>query len=236
MWSTTEYYKTLYTMGLGKDYEKEAVRLAELIRGHCPHARNVLDVACGNGEHARLLSRHFKVDGMDLQPEFVDLARKTAAGGRFEVADMTDFDLGRQYDVVMCLGSSFAAVGTVENLGIAMKSFRRHLAEKGLVIVERWFAPSQWTPGRVSAVKVETEDVHICRMSHSDQVGTLSVLTFEYLIGTKAGIVRQTERHELGLFTDEQVKDACLAAGITVEAVADPVFRRGLYVGGPYGR
>jgi SAM-dependent methyltransferase len=40
-----------------------------------PHAKTILDVACGTGEHARLLPSDFEVDSIDLEPKFVEIAR-----------------------------------------------------------------------------------------------------------------------------------------------------------------
>jgi ubiquinone/menaquinone biosynthesis C-methylase UbiE len=34
--------------------------------GLCRKARQILDVACGTGEHAKFLKRHYAVDGIDL--------------------------------------------------------------------------------------------------------------------------------------------------------------------------
>ena len=38
-----------------KDYESEARKISELITREHPSARTLLDVACGTGEHARVL-------------------------------------------------------------------------------------------------------------------------------------------------------------------------------------
>jgi len=88
-------YDLIY--GQFKDYADECRRIAELLKRIRPGAETVLDVACGTGEHARLLSRDhgLRVDGLDLEPEFVRLAQRKNPEGRFVAADMTDFDLGR---------------------------------------------------------------------------------------------------------------------------------------------
>jgi len=63
----------------------------------------VLDVACGSGEHARLLAGHgFVVDGLDLDPAFVRIARHKHPSGRFFEADMAGFDLPDRYDAILC--------------------------------------------------------------------------------------------------------------------------------------
>ena len=102
---STDLYDRFYHE---KDYRAEAAYVAAVVRGHVPSAESVLDVACGTGEHARCLSydHGFRVDGVDLDPGFVALASRKNPAGTFARADMTDFDLGRTYDAVLCLFSS----------------------------------------------------------------------------------------------------------------------------------
>src|SRR4051812_29910857 len=87
-----------------KDYSAEAGQIADLLRRARPHCRTLLDVGCGTGEHARLLGEvhGFEVDGVDIDPAMLAIAR-TRSHGRFDVADMTDFHLGRCYDGVLNL-------------------------------------------------------------------------------------------------------------------------------------
>ena len=51
---SAELYELIYSRF--KDYAAEAERIATLIRRVHPSAQRILDVACGTGEHARLLS------------------------------------------------------------------------------------------------------------------------------------------------------------------------------------
>src|SRR5262249_725176 len=75
-----------------KDYAQEARDIAALLCRAHPRGRTVLDVACGTGEHARLLAAEhgLSVDGLDLDPAFVRIASAKHPGGRFEQADMMD--------------------------------------------------------------------------------------------------------------------------------------------------
>jgi 2-polyprenyl-3-methyl-5-hydroxy-6-metoxy-1,4-benzoquinol methylase len=102
-----EFYDLLY--GGQKDYAAEAELLAAIIREVHPHAHSVLDVGCGTGAHARsLIDVGFRVDGVDLEPTFVEIASAKCPEGAFVVGDMTPLDLPGRYDVVTCL---FSAIG-----------------------------------------------------------------------------------------------------------------------------
>ena len=82
-----------------KDYESEARKISELITREHPSARTLLDVACGTGEHARVLrDQHgFEVDGIDLDDKFVSLAQRKNPGGNFSCTNMAVYDLGKTY-------------------------------------------------------------------------------------------------------------------------------------------
>ena len=68
-------------------------------------------------------------------------------------------------------------------------------------------------------------------MSHSGQRGKVSVLDFQYLIGTSKGVEHRAEIHELGLFTHKEYMEAFKAAGLKVIHDAQGLDGRGLYIG-----
>jgi SAM-dependent methyltransferase len=215
-----------------KDYQAESAKLVELLARVAPDAETILDVACGTGEHAKILAEEFglTVDGLDIDEQLLEVARAKNPGRRFFQADMSGFDTGRTYDVVMCLFSSIAYVRELPQVTATLSCFREHLNPDGRIIVEPWFRPDQWQIGRVDSQLVQTEGVNIARMSYSDARGRISVVTFDYLIGTAAGVEHRHEVHELGLFTTDEMLGCFRDAGL--EAEYDPVglIGRGLYV------
>ena len=214
-----------------KNYAAETAALAALIRREHPRASTILDVACGTGEHARLLARDhgFAVDGLDLDPAFVRIARGKLRGEVYE-GDMTSFALPRRYDVVQCLFSSIGYVRTLDNVRRAFERFREHLAPAGIVLVEPWFAPGVMQHGRVSINTAEADDVRVARMAHTEVDGCVSRIRFEYLVGRASGIEHATEVHELGLFTTEEQLRAFEEAGLETRHDPVGVDGRGLFV------
>jgi hypothetical protein len=122
-------------------------------------------------------------------------------------------------------------VKTKTNLRKAIKNMSNHLLPGGVLLVEPWFTPEQWNPGRVFTLRVDKPNLKIVRMSHSGQRGNVSLLEFQYLFGTPKGITHETEGHELGLFTHEEYLDALKAAGLKVVHNAKGLDGRGLYIG-----
>lgn len=227
---SAELYDAIYARF--KDYPQEARDVAALIRRTHPHARSILDVACGTGEHARLLAteHRFDVDGLDLDAAFVRIARTKHPEGRFTAADMADFRLDRRYDVVLCLFSSIGYLVTLERVGRALDCFREHLAPGGVVIVEPWFPPGVLDPERVDTRTAEVDGVRIERIGRTEIDGCVSRIHFDYEIRGPGGTRRASEVHELGLFTTGELLRAFDAAGLIAEHDAHGLTGRGLIV------
>jgi len=228
--ASPDLYDLIY--GAFKDYSAEASALAGLLRQRHPAARTVLDVGCGTGEHARLLAAEhgFLVDGLDINPAFIERAAAKHPHGRFYHADMRDFRLPQQYDAVVCLFSSIGYVLTADGLQQALHTFRAHLADEGIVIVEPWFEPTAMQDGYEVTHSAETVDFRVVRQSRTELAGRVSRLHFEYRVDSAEGIRTFHETHELGLFTVAEMQAGFAAAGLAAEYDATGLTGRGLYV------
>jgi ubiquinone/menaquinone biosynthesis C-methylase UbiE len=228
---SAQYYDEIYA-SIDKDYEAEANQVHNIIQEYKQTPGNLLlDVACGTGFHAGLLSKYYQVEGLDLDPGMLKVAKKKHPTIRFHQADMTDFDLKRQFDAVLCLFSSIGYVKTKSRLQKAMRAMSKHLLPGGVLLIEPWFRPEQWTVGRVVTIRVDKPDVKIVRMSHSGKRGNVSLLRFHYLIGTSQGVEHSLEMHELALFTHQEYMDAFQAARLNVTHDPEGLSGRGLYIG-----
>jgi SAM-dependent methyltransferase len=229
--SSARYYDDIYA-AIHKDYAAEARKARALIRAHkeSPGSR-LLDVACGTGMHAAVLSKYFQVEGLDLDPEMLAVARVNHPEIPFHQGDMVDFRLDSRFDAIVCLFSSIGYVRTRARLRKAVRNMANHLIPGGVLLVEPWFTPDQWNVGYVGLVRVDKPDLRIVRMSHAGRKRSISILEMQYLIGTPRGLHHLTEIHELGLFTDEDYLDAFRRAPL--EVIHDPqgLDGRGLYIG-----
>jgi SAM-dependent methyltransferase len=224
------FYDALYAW---KDYPSEVDRLERLIRERNPSARTLLDVACGTGKHLELLRRRYRVEGLDLDPEMLAIARRRLGPEvPLHAGDLLGFDLGRQFDVVTCLFASIAYARTADQLGAAIGSLARHLAPGGVLIVEPFFSPDQWEAGHLDSTVVDEPDLKVVRMALSGPATSPLTMTFHYLVGTpEGGIDHFTEEHEVGLFTDDEYREAFRAASVEAEHDAEGLMGRGLYLG-----
>jgi SAM-dependent methyltransferase len=213
-----------------RDYPREAAELDRLIQERRPGARTLLDIACGTGAHLEHLTG-YEVEGLDLDPEMLGVARERLPNVPLHEGDMADFDLGKRFDAVVCMFSSIGYVRTAERLRSAVSSMARHLEPGGVLVVEPWLSPEVWVDRHVGAVFVDQPELKIARMNVGEREGNLSIFEFEYLVGTPNGLERFNERHELGLFTVEQYLEAFRAAGLEVDHDPEGPMGRGLYIG-----
>jgi ubiquinone/menaquinone biosynthesis C-methylase UbiE len=223
-----EFYDAVYSW---KDYEAESERLIALIGERNPGARTLLDVACGTGTHLARLALWYEVEGVDLDPKMLELARRKLPDARLEVADMISLELGRSFDVVTCLFSSIGYAGSVDNIRQAVAAMASHLTPGGVLVVEPWFTPEQWHPGRPHLLAIDEPDLKIARVTLSGQEGRTAILDFTYVVGTPEAVEVFTERHEAVLATDEQYREVFEAAGLETERDEQGLMGRGLWIG-----
>ena len=227
---TAQYYDTIYLAM--KDYGAEAEKLTAFMHQYRRSTGNrLLDVACGTGLHLSYLKQHFQVEGLDLDEQLLAIARQRNPDVPLHQADMTDFNLGRTFDVVTCLFSSIGYVKTLANLSRAIQCMAQHLSAGGVLMIEPWFTPETWRPGTVHARFIDGPHMKIARINTSFVDGRLSSMDMHYLIGTPEGTEHYVERHELGLFTTEEMRHALTTCGLEVTYDETGLTGRGLYIG-----
>jgi SAM-dependent methyltransferase len=221
------FYDVLYSF---VDYEATVRELRATLDAQAPHARSLLDVGCGTGRHLELLRERYEVEGLDINPTMLKAARERCPGVTLHEADMADFSLGSRFDLVMCLFSSIGYVRTEARLRSAVLCMSRHLAPGGLLIIEPWFTPEQYWTGTITANHIDQPDLKLTWMYTSEREGAVSVLDIHYMVGRPAGIETFRERHEIGLFTEQQHMDAFKKAGLEARHATGGPFGRGLYL------
>ena len=227
-----ELYDVIYAK---KDYATEARLIHSVIEG-CARTprrqrRTLLDVACGTGVHLSHLRTWYDVEGVELSPWMLNVARRRLPDVPLFQYDMRHFDLRQRFDAVTCLFSAIGYMRSVDDLERALRTMTRHVLPDGLVIVEPWFTPDGFIDGHLHADVAEGEGIKVARVAISRREGDVSMLDMHHMVASSSGVERFFERHELRLFTHEQYVSAFAAAGLVPVFDAEGLDGRGLYVG-----
>jgi SAM-dependent methyltransferase len=227
-----KYYDLLYEW---KDYEKETRTLFQLIRRYKRSSgSSLLDVGCGTGKHIKYLRKRFDCVGMDASEQMLGQARQNAKGVEFVRGDMTRFDLGRKFDVILCLFSGIGYVRTYPRLARTLRNFAEHLQDGGVVIIEPWFTKDQWKDGSVHLLRSsKRDDLKIVRVDYSGIRGNFSVLDERILVAKKGkGISYYKDLQVMGLFERDRFLRLMKRAGMRARYLRKSLAPgRGLYIG-----
>lgn len=179
-----ETYARFYD-ALEGDRAAHADYIAGLVARHSPRAESVLELACGTGSVLKHLASRYEVAGVDLSPQMLERAAAKVPDALLVEADMRRVDLGRTFDVVLCVYDSlnhlldFAEWETVFDRALA------HLNVGGVFVfdvnTERRLAsfaaqpPSvQWFgDGHLLVIDVTEDDgIHTWRLRIFEHVGS----------------------------------------------------------------
>jgi SAM-dependent methyltransferase len=121
-----------YEMWLGR------VLIPELQKHGLRGGGKALDVACGTGRaFGPLLSRGWRVFGLDLSPAMLELAGQEGGGAvPLKVADMRELPYLGGFDLVLSLNDSVNYLLGDNDLVDALAGMRANLAQGGLVIFD----------------------------------------------------------------------------------------------------
>lgn len=224
------YYDLLYSF---KDYKKEAQRIKTLISEYKTSKGNeLLDVGCGTGHHVLYLKDDFSCTGIDISEEALKIARRNVGNAFFLKGDMRNFDLKKEFDVIICLFSSIGYVKTYQNLRKTLHNFARHLKKGGVALIEPWLTKSEYRIGSPHMTVYDGEDIKIARLSFPRLKGDLSVVDMHYLVVERGkGIRHAAEQHELGLFDVEKTLEYMKEAGLRSKFLREEsLSQRGIFI------
>jgi SAM-dependent methyltransferase len=227
------YYDALYYW---KDYEGEARRVAEIVDGRVPEAKTLLDIGCGTGMHMLMLRDRFEVTGLDLNDAMLEIARERLPGVTLHRGDMLDFDLGSRFDVITCLFSGIGYLPDVASLERAVARMAAHLESGGLLIVEPWLEPDDFSEGHLGALLADQPDFKLARLNRSYRDGRISRLEFLYALVSPDGSKSWESTESLTLFEREEMLGAFARAELEVEHDPTGLMGRGLYIAARPGR
>lgn len=169
----------------------------------------------------------------DVSLGMLDVARKNFPDIHFQQADMLDLNLGKTFDVIVCLFSSIGYVKSYKNLNKTIKNFVQHLKKGGVIIIEPWLSESSYTTGTPGMTIYDGDDIKIARLSISKKKGIVSIMDMHYLIAERDKHTKHfVERHELAMFDSTKVISMMNHHGLKARFLKNGLTKeRGLYIG-----
>lgn len=134
-WFDTEHYHRLYAHRDETEAEHFLRQLME--RVGAPPGSQILDLACGRGRHARILSRlGYQVTGLDIAPRNVEYCRRHAPpGATFLHGDMRHLDFQENFDGILLLFTSFGYFTDAENEDV-LRRIHKALRSAGWFVLD----------------------------------------------------------------------------------------------------
>jgi SAM-dependent methyltransferase len=225
-------YDLLY-VGTGiKDYHAETAELDRLVKEACPTASTLLDVACGTGAHLAELRQRYEVEGADLSPAMLAVARGRLPGVLLHQADMRTLDLGRRFDAVICLFSSIGYVTDPSEMRSTVARLAAHVAPRGVLILDGWVRPDEWRDSfRPEPDMARDEEMLVVRLAHSSREGNVTAMDMHHLVQTAERIDYFVEHHRLALTATADYVSAVEGAGLAARVIPNYMPGRDRIVG-----
>jgi SAM-dependent methyltransferase len=118
------------------DPAPRAARVNAAIDRYRPDAAMVLELGCGTGSILARLETGAALTGLDRSPEMLAVAAAKVPGAELLEGDMADFDLGRRFDVVVCVFDSLNHLLDVDAWSSSFACVHRHLHDDGLFVFD----------------------------------------------------------------------------------------------------
>ncbi len=228
-----EWYDKIYAW---KDYATESAEVARLLQAYgVATGSRLLDVGCGTGRHLAHLGSNFRAEGLDGSREMLDMASRRAPEASLHLADLAGplpF-LTASFDAVISLFGVIGYIGPAARMRRAVHELARVLRPGGVLLIEPWLTPNRVVPGRVMCQTYDGQTLKLARMSRLEQKGSRSILHFHWMVGREGEPVRYVrQRHCLHLYSEEQMREALVAAGLRPTHLAEGLMAdRGLWLG-----
>src|SRR6185436_8409225 len=146
----------------------------------------VIDVACGSGGHAELLSKAgFDVYAVDVNAGMLRLLKKNLPNAKVFRQDMRQLRVPVQADVLICMYNSINYNYSHAELANTLQRFYDQLKPGGVVIFDTAFMTHTWKPGPFSVETTTTPEFEVARVNKSYKKGAFGIVDIVFVIFEK---------------------------------------------------
>jgi SAM-dependent methyltransferase len=190
-----------------KDYAGESRYIRELLAEYAGEAtRSILELGCGTGTHAALLSNMgFDVLGVDLSEAMLEEANTRAAQTglsatrlEFVHGDVRTFRAGRTFDAALALFHVLSYQTSDHDVCSTLATAAAHLPAGGLFIFDFWYGPSVlWLRPGVRVKRFSGSGMEVTRTANPVLHDQTNVVDVNYSVLVQAdGELRAEEIRE----------------------------------------
>ena len=181
-YSDYDTFAWVYNKHWGPHFTPKALDVIEkLVLPGIPSNARILDLCCGTGQLAKLLSeRGYAVTGLDGSGEMLKYARENAPSIQFILDDARTFKLPKKYDAVVSMFDSLNHVMTIEELTTVFRNVHKCLKPSGTFLFDMNLEHGYITnwKGHYGIV----EDDHVCifpnRYDSGERIGAIDFTIF----------------------------------------------------------
>jgi SAM-dependent methyltransferase len=188
-----------------KNYQKEVDFILRRV-GNRAASKIVIDVACGSGGHAELLSRAgFEVYAVDLNPGMLRLFRKNVPSAHILKQDMRQLHVPAQADLVICMFNAINYNYSYAEFSRTLQRFYDHLKPGGVVIFDTAFMKHTWRPGAFSVDTMTTPDFDLVRANKSYKKSSFGIVEIVYIVFEKGRKKIVETQNKIFLFDPDRI-------------------------------
>jgi SAM-dependent methyltransferase len=126
-----EHYDTV--VGQRRDV---ASFLRQILTTFAPQAKTVLELGCGSGSMLTVLSRHYRMTGIDRSSGMLSVARRKAPKARLLHSDITEFELDEHFDAIVCPFDTINHITSLRGWRQVFENAHRHLNPGGIFVFD----------------------------------------------------------------------------------------------------
>ncbi|NIQ06148.1 MAG: class I SAM-dependent methyltransferase [Candidatus Korarchaeota archaeon] len=211
-----KYYEEIYSE---RPYQKEVEFIESMLQKYDLEGR-ILDVGCGTGQHVKLLNeKGYYVMGMDASEEMLEIAQENVKNVEFFKGDMKDFTTSETFDTMLCLFTTMHYNKSMKEVEKTLRNFYNALGRKGIVIFD--ISLTEDVRGGPSLHVHADDTLQIARVGLWRPRGDVMHAKFLFLVKDQEGMDFEVEKHVLGLFNLEQIKEVMEKIGFQVKMYQD---------------
>jgi len=184
-----------------EEYVEETELFSKVIREHSTNeSKTLLHLGCGAGGNDYTFKKHFKVTGVDISEDMLEIARRLNPEVVYYQGDMRSVELGECFDAVAFPDS--IGYMTIENeLRRTIITAHKHLKQGGLLLIVTNIREEFQENNFVYTGTKGDVEITVFENNHMpDPTGTTYEATLIYLIRRRGKLEVITDCHTIGIF------------------------------------